>query len=140
MCTLAVALAPSQAGTLVAAHLTENETQCLQKIQYMFPFVPVHVFLLDTTGVWEDINGNDRPDAGETFSLNVTVANTGTVTLDAISVSDSINSAGCTSAAPFRLAQGELRECIAVLEVSTRTQQILVADHVNMLYGRCDRS
>lgn len=76
---------------------------------------------LETTGAWEDQDGNDRPDAGETVSLTVVVANTGTVTLDALSVSDSMNSAGCTSAEPFQLGQGEERECIAVLQVSTGT-------------------
>ena len=78
-------------------------------------------------GSWEDEHGNDRPAAGETIPLTVVVENTGTVTLGALSVSDSINSTGCTSAKPFRLVQGEQHECIAVLQVGKRNWNSSVA-------------
>ncbi len=69
-----------------------------------------------------DENGNDRPDAGEAIALTVLVVNTGTVTLDAISLSDSIESAGCAASDPFRLAQGGQHTCVPILQVSTSSQ------------------
>lgn len=76
-----------------------------------------------TTGAWTDENGNGRPDAGEAISLTVIVVNTGTVTLDALSVSDSIGSAGCATSASFRLEQGEQHGCAPVLQVSASSRQ-----------------
>lgn len=69
-----------------------------------------------------DENGNYRPDAGEAITLTVVVANTGTVTLDALRVSESIDSAGCATSDPFRLAQGEQHTCVPILKVSVTSQ------------------
>lgn len=51
--------------------------------------------------------------------MSVVVANKGTVTLEALIVSDSIDSAGCTASGSFLLEQGEQHECIPVQQVST---------------------
>lgn len=73
-----------------------------------------------------DENGNDRADAGEGASLNVVVANAGTVTLEALDVSDSINSPGCTASGNFLLEQGEQHECIPVQQVSAAVNQMFL--------------
>ena len=94
----------------------------LFQISRLLTTVVIPAASVETTGSWEDENGNDRPDAGESIPLIVVVENTGTVTLEALRVSDSINSGGCTSAEPFRLERGQKHECTAVLQVSTGQQ------------------
>lgn len=86
-----------------------------------------HAFSTETAGAWVDENENDRPDAGEGASLNVVVANAGTVTLEALKVLDSINSAGCTASGTFLLEQGEKYECVPVQQVSSVANQTVFA-------------
>lgn len=71
----------------------------------------------ETTGAWVDDNGNGRPDAGEAVDLSVVVANKGTVTLGALSIADSLDSAGCAASESFWLEQGQQHECVPIQQV-----------------------
>ncbi|CAM9294792.1 unnamed protein product, partial [Ectocarpus fasciculatus] len=73
---------------------------------------------IETTGAWVDDNGNGRPDAGESVDLSVVVTNKGTVTLGALSIADSLDSAGCAASEPFWLEQGQQHECVPIQQVS----------------------
>ncbi|CAM9332608.1 unnamed protein product, partial [Hapterophycus canaliculatus] len=72
---------------------------------------PPDTTLSETRGTWVDRNGNNRSDVGEPVSLTVVVTNKGTVKLESISISDMIDSTGCTTSEPIMLEQGEQYEC-----------------------------
>ncbi|CAM9230892.1 unnamed protein product [Scytosiphon promiscuus] len=105
-------------GTLeVTAVAPGNET--VRDDETTWTAVEQHVSMnIEAYGAWVDENGDNRSDAGEFVSLSVVVANKGTVALESVSVSDTINPAGCTSSEPVLLAQGEQHECIPELQIT----------------------